>query len=451
MRAPQNIIKNRKSILDYSIAEGLLALVIFLLPYDAIRFLPALYRPLSLIPLIILFIVLLPKFFKNDLDRAQQYYLLYYITTTCLTSVRVALGWMNISNFQDYFITASIGIALFFCCDEMFRRCRYNYGNENYKIYFARCIAGAYYFPIVIACLDTLSVYGILPDQVRILIHTIFGSGANNFRICGVSSEASWLVMHLLFAGAIYAYLFKKFRKRRYITFSILCFTITLLTVSMNGIIIILLALFIYWLIQIKKGFTVRRVLIPVVLLCVAIFMGTILAQSASDAYFIQRFKNLSFSYLFHNDISVFLRIGNPLIALLAGIEYFPFGIGGGNYPAIYEKYITELFPWVLNVYDGNNEVVGTIVNGIANAKSLLPRVFAESGVFSLFYFIMIYVCLRKLRGSNKDFQFIGIVIFCCILQFDSLCFFLWIVFLAFGNNLEGRNFTRGKHESFIG
>lgn len=451
MRKTQVAFSNKKSILDSTVTEGVFALVIFFLPYDAVRFLPSLYRPLSLIPLVLLFVMLLPKFFKNSLDRAQQYYLLYYIITTCLTAFRVALGLMAIGNFQDYFFTASIGIALFFCCDEMFRRRRYNYGNENYKIYFAQRIAVTYYFPIVIAGLDTLSVYGILPDQIRIVIHTIFGSGADNFRICGVSSEASWLVMHLLFAGTIYAYLYKKFHKRLYIIFAILCFVITILTVSMNGMIIILLSLFIYWLIQIKKGFTIQRVLIPVALVCVGIFMVMILAQSNSDAYFIQRFKNLSFSYLFHNDISVFLRISNPLIAVLAGIEFFPFGIGGGNYPAIYEDYITRLFPWVLNVYDGNNEVVGSIVNGIANAKSLLPRVFAESGVFSIFYFVMIYKCLRKLRGSNKDFQFIGIVIFCCIIQFDSLCFFLWIVFLAFVNNLEGRKFMRESHESFIG
>ena len=55
----------------------LFLIAIFLIPYDALPVLPSLYKPISLFPLVAIFIILIPKIFMIDLHGKKNLFYFY--------------------------------------------------------------------------------------------------------------------------------------------------------------------------------------------------------------------------------------------------------------------------------------------------------------------------------------------------------------------------------------
>lgn len=412
----------------------LLQLLIFFLPYDAIRFLPTLYRPLSLIPLILLVIILIPKFFQVAIDKASACFIIFYILILFSSTAFVVFGMLNVELYFGDLITFTIGFLLFLSSNITFRKIRLIKSKEEFKIWFAQSVAIAYYFPLFIAVLDCLSYFNILPIKLSEIIHLIFGGWQS--RVSGVTSEASWLVIHLLFSGGFYLYLYFKIKKKIHLFCAVLSLIIVILSASLNGYIILIASSIICWVYFCRRRNRLIFWISPFIAAVAIIILFIVLSTIDSDVYFIKRFQSVSFDELYHNDISVFVRLTNPLVSVIMGLTQTPIGVGLGGYSQYYGYYIHNLFPWVLNVYNGKNEVVETIATNSATPKSLFGNIISCGGWLSIIYFAGVFICYRNIR-QNHDLIIPAVIVLFCTLQFDSLCFFIWIVVLSFFNNLE--------------
>lgn len=111
---------------------------------------------------------------------------------------------------------------------------------------------------------------------------------------------------------------------------------------------------------------------------------------------------------------SIMSRIGNPILGIYMGFDYWLLGVGGGYYSHFYSSYLANYFPEALSI--GNIEVVGN------SAKNLFCRIFAEFGVL-ISSFIVIKLIKLYHTKINNNIKLKGIYV-CMILltiNFDSL------------------------------
>lgn len=411
-----------KSVGINNIIKFLFILSIFLIPYDAFKVLPSLYRPISIFPIILIFILCIPAIFKSKFSR-------YIILFFCFYIISVFLGcfFSYINNsfylFFDYFITITLALVVILSLYIVLSNSHF----YDFKKWFAIKVSNAYKIPILISLLDALSLYGVLPIEISRYIHLIFG-GAQDLRICGFTYEASWLSMHLLFAFFSYAYLIKNnIKKLSNKLYLLLDFVIFVLLFSMQGYIIALIVIFIGWLLSLNNGITLRKCIVPIIVIGVSVLFIVFTSNINSDLYFISRLKNLSLNHLLHNDASAYVRILNPTIGFLMGLEH-PFGVGGGNYALFYGEYVTRYYPWGLSFYNGDNEIVWFIERMNGNAKCLYSKLFSETGIISILYFLFLFKanCYRE----DKFFGLWDICVLVMVLQFDSV-FYLPLIFMT--------------------
>lgn len=424
------LIVYKNELLNH-IIKILLYLLIFLLPYDSIKYMSTSYRPLSLFPLIALFVLLIPKIIKIKFYREKKYYLVFYFFSCASSFFLCIIRNYKISFAFDFFITNTLGFLLFFILDILFK----SYSGGRFTLKIVCLISYAYLVPVFITLLDMLSIYGLLPSNVSSSIHMLFGGG-QSVRICGTTGEASWVCIHMLFALFSYYYLYSmKIKKYRNLFMMLLCLIIVIFSFSMLGYIAIVLFLCVIWLKSITKRITFKNVALLILALIFGIVFINIVSNLEYDIYFIVRFKNLSLKHLIHTDASVFTRLINPTVAIIMGFKNPFLGIGGGLFPIYYGEYIRAYFSFGLDIYGGVSEITTGIYELTANAKCLYARIIAENGLISIFYFMFLYVIYKKSK-SDKIVNLWLVMLLILMLQFDSLCYFPFVFLLAFANNV---------------
>ena len=421
----------------------LFLIAIFLIPYDALPVLPSLYKPISLFPLVAIFIILIPKIFMIDLHGKKNLFYFYgFYIISVVEGVLIASSKHSMSLFFDFFVTLSIALVLITTLYILLTESNF----ENKIEWFAKKIAIAYYFPVIVALLDFLSVYRVLPGGISETIHSIFG-GQQHARVNGVTFEASWLSMHLFFSSFSYFYLIKNNIYRiRNLVFLIIEVIIFCLLFSMQGYMIAIIFGAFLWLRWILKDITFKKLIIPISLLSIIIIGLAVIKNIKTDIYFIARLQNLSLDYLLHSDASGYIRILNPTMGLLMGVHH-PLGIGGGNYAIYYEEYVMKYFPWGVDFFGGNNEIVDYINNVSAGAKCLYAELIAENGIFSILYFIFLYkcICIKK----NEYFGIWTIATCLLMLQFETVFYipYIFMIIISLSINEEKINETNSEFE----
>lgn len=424
-------------IKNITLEEFLIILSFLLLPYDAIRVFSTYYNPIAIFPILFLFVFKIVPIINAN-NKKETYIFFLFVCLGCFFSFILSyINGLPISESLEWSFTCILGFIVFITFNYVFFNVKkMKYGRIKLKSFFCKWIARAYYFPIIVTCFDVLSIYGILPSSVSKIIHSCFG-GAQSLRVCGFTYEASWLVMHLLFSGTVYLYRCKNEGKKFDLLFAIAAFLCCLATISMNGLVIVCFATGIVYVYFCFKKNKLIFYLLPFAVILLIIGFFVIIRNVDADIYFINRFKNFSLSYLYYNDISIFIRITNPIIGLRMFFKNGLLGVGGGNFGFYYPEYILQDYLWVLDVYDGANEVAYTVETFSANCKSLLPRIIGETGIVSILYITVVICCLKKVFKYNGDFVLTAAVLLGCILQFDSMFFTLWLVSLALFNNMD--------------
>lgn len=415
----------------------LFVLCIFCLPYDAMKILPTIYRPLSIFPLLLIFILLLPKLFKNK-DKTVVFLTLFYLISL-LTLFINYINDISFSFFADFFVTITLGYLIYITMNTVFK---YFSKVNDFKKIFCKLISYAYVFPILIALFDFLSVNHILPTSISTLIHSIFGGG-QELRVCGFTLEASWLTMHLIFCLPAMLYSLKVKSVSKFFYFIIgIDVLIIIFSFSMQAYLYIIIIAFCIWIYMLKCGMNIKIFFIPFLLVGFFALLFYFFRSIDSDIYFIKRFDNLNITYLLRNDSSSFIRIMNPIISLRMWFDHIFLGVGGGNYAIYYAEYIEKYYSYALNIYNGSNEIVYTINNLSANSKCLYTRLFAEFGIFAILYYFFLYYSIKKNNKTKIDKMLVYwlFAVIVLMIQFDSLCYFPYLLFLAFYNNIRSDN-----------
>ncbi len=434
----------RIEIYESKLANDLISLFfllfVLLLPFDSIRFINTSYCPLSLIPFVLLLVVCLPKIFSDGFTPALKYYSLFYLCSSLISLIQAYVN-NNLSLFFDYFVTLSIGFFLFATLNVVLSN---GFDNDNeFMFKLCKLIAIAYFCPVFIALIDLFAVNSIfIPYGVSTFIHGVFGGG-QPVRVCGTTSETSWLCMHLFFAFFAYFYLFRHDYRRKFNAFMMFLMAFVLLF-SFSTLGYAVLAFFLLYLLLVslkKNGLKFYNFGIPLALVAAFLILkNVVIPRMDQSLYFVQRFFHLSIPYLIHNDASVFVRLINPTIALIMGAQNLLFGVGGGQYSFFYGSYVKKYFPFGLEFYGGDNEIVTTIAEGSANSKCLYARLFSENGLFSLLYFAMIHQVFKNVR-NNSFLKYWLVVMLLIMFQFDSLCYFPFIFVLSVCNSYKEDDF----------
>jgi hypothetical protein len=302
---------------------------------------------------------------------------------------------------------------------------------QSYCDIIMRLLGVSYTLPIIIAAIDTLSIYKLLPVTVHSIILQVFG-GWHLGRPVGTTGEASWLASHMLFAFCCYFYLTMS-HNGKYRVRCIASAALFLLTQSLQGVALFVIGCLMFVFLYartIKNGAKAIRTMIAVLasaaLVCYVFYR---LLMLNPDTYFAARILNFrSLNQLFNNDGSSFVRIIGALLNIAMFAENPLFGIGGFRYNNLVGDYIVKYFPTAIR-HAGIAQ---------ASAVTIYLRIVAEHGLLGgLLYYSFFFYCLKRTRNIAR-FKYSALVLFWVSIslalnfQFASYAYTLPLVALAF-------------------
>jgi hypothetical protein len=439
-----------KFFLTYNLSNKILIILSFLvlvfIPFDSIPILPSVYRPLSLIPMVVVFPFLIFKKIFRGFETHEFFLILFILLSIFISYFQSLIRFNNLSGFFDSTITLLIGFGFYIIFDYLFNEFKKNY-KDDYISQTLKIIGYIFLIPLLFGIVEIFTLLNLVdPYFKNTLLSWI--SGRSTSRIQMFSGEPAWAATQLSFLIPIYLSLSHKsfiFKILMLISFTLLVFTF-----SINGILILTLSLILF----ILRKFTSRKliyIIVSVFLFIILIPFVIYLLQTVfpTPIYFINRIiailqgQFFDFSNFLYRDGSTFIRIGYPIIGFYAFILNPVFGVGIGNFRFV--------FPSVINQYFSNGLIFPEVQNGIemliANPKMLLSRVLSETGLlgfFLLYKFLKpIYNKIILSKNHNTVF-FLFLVMLNSTLQFDSFAFvFLWL-FIAFFNNISVYNHANG-------
>lgn len=267
----------------------------------------------------------------------------------------------------------------------------------------------------------------------------IMFSGHVSSRLQLTTSEASWAVQILLILLPFLLFNYNISRRPADLFYLVLSFVLIILCLSMTGIMIGLIAVFLYYLL-----FGTRWLfkLIFYGLATSAIFMFAYMWILTLDAppYYLSRLiklitilQSVDGQGLFINIISIddslFVRFGYPFIALKMWIDN-PLGVGLNNFGYFFPHYLNEL---AINV-ENKHEVMRHLKNLNADPRNLFLKILVENGIFCFIVFIMILrYCVHWLRYQcphefQRTFRYLFVIMLGMMMQFSTPYFACYIL-----------------------
>lgn len=416
---------------------------IVMIPFDSVPgIFPSVYRPISLILLIVVFpFVLIMKTFSKQISKINLLLFAFYIVTVLSSFLFSQYKYNDLSGFIDYSLTLTMGMIAFYSFDYYLsvNRRRFN-DNEGYIDWIFELIANVYIFVLIIGIFEILILLGILPMEIKNTFAS-FITGRTTIRIQLTSGETSWASMQMAFIIPIYFYLMKK--KPKYKKYFYLSTLIFLMMFSMQGYLIIILGLILYLIIEKKYHKLFKYFSYFLLMITTFIILWKLYEMLMEEkVYYLSRIDSLlnihDLKDILYLDGSVFIRTAFPYIGLLVFKENFIFGVGGGNFRFELGHYIATYFPSGL-VY---TEVQDAITNNIGNTKNMFSRLLSETGIIGtsnyLLFIYMLYIRIKKSILFNKDVvKILFIMMITVYFQFDSFAYLhIWLVF-AIVNNLS--------------
>lgn len=426
----------RRTAENLDMAEVFFALGIFLLPYDAFPVMPSTYRPISIVPFFIALLFTLSAEGKSGIKlfgRRQFLVLGFFALTMCIGFFRALMGNIEFDGLFDTVITLGIGLFVYFCLSSFLK---WKSSSESFETtigWLFHLLSIAYIVPLLVGCLEALSLVGILPASVNAtLIHFFGGNQAG--RLTLTSFEASWASIHLAIAAFSNLFLYRKGRA----AFHLVCFctatVLFLFTNSMQGILVLGSSLLVYIFWYGKK----RKRLAIVLKWLIVVAVGAVLLMSAlriyfnlsgSEAYYATRIINFTnINNLIHSDGSSFIRIVFPIIGMQMFLSSPVFGVGAGAFAQHLPVYISEFYPWSVRF-----DEIAWYINGsmTPSAVCLYTRALGELGIvgsvpFSAFLYSSLK-CVNSLLLNGGAFAleavFLVFFLVCSQLQFASFAF----------------------------
>lgn len=396
------------------------------------------YRPLSIVFIVFcspfVFLKYLINFRWTFLLRFIKKYfliLLFFIFTVPVSyysSYRFGLTYVGS---HDFFVTLTLGLSSFIVLSESISILLERFRSNEVLVKNIFLLIGYIYIPVLLfGIIELLVITGVAPFEVK----RFFIGWAVPFlheRIQLFSAEASWASMHLIFVIPIYFYLLKV-SKLFYIPL-LLSLGLLMFSFSMQGILTLIIAVFILFLIyhkSIKPSYFIYVIGFITALLLIWLLIKNIYGE----VYFLTRIYNLleieKLSDILYLDGSVFVRLIYPLLAIFMGINYPLLGIGGGNYRFFFGEYLSRYF----NRGFLYPEVIDNYLQSTGNSKNMLARLFGETGIFGTIIFIgFIYSVMVKVNNVKPNTRVYLVIwsvfVFANLMQFDSFAYMhIWVM-----------------------
>lgn len=426
-------------------------LMVFLLPYDAIPYIPSTYRPLALIPFVVCAIFSMPLFFKHSIAKSGFRYLLFAAYALVNSLVSLYSGG-DLDLFVDFALTLSLGAVFFLVVSQCFKEIASGLDLDSYVLWFSRLVAAVYWVPLCIGILEVLSLYGLLPLSVNHVLVELLG-GNQSTRLTLTTYEASWASMHLIFCMPLYAYCYARTKLKRYAVSFAVAAGLFVATGSAQGFITAAagLAASVLLIAYARKDILeVVKKMLPILVTVLAIVFVFYLAVTLlpNAGYVVSRVANFSgVEDLLHKDSSVYIRLCLPLAGLLMFLGSPVFGVGGGSFSVYLPKMLYTYFPWGVSLSEP-----AQIMAGVASpsAVCLYTRIAGELGSIGVALFAWaLYPCVANLKLLH-DRKYTPIIIFfalviCLMLQFQSFSYLPYWIALGFFSGLS--SCRKNRHE----
>ncbi len=420
------------------IAELALLLGIMLIPYDALRLMPSEYRPVSVYLLIVaLFFALGSR--EVSLISKGRLLLFLFVTVAIITTSLIALQTKyDTARVPSFILTLLIGALLFAAFSMLFEFEMKDRGIGSFSDWCFTWLSRAYVLPVIVGVLEALSLQGLIPLTISTNLSRLFGS-LQEGRLTLTTYEASWASFHLLIASIAYFYRFRMTRSLFSGTFLVIAVALFLYTQSMQGIMVVTIAAFVYviW-ISYKRGNLLTLIkwvaLILLAVLALFLLLKIIYSSQERDTYYSRRLLGFEgLGSLIKNDGSSFVRIMFPVMGLQMFIDHPFVGIGGGMFASHMPSYVLSYYPWAVSFGEIAEELAGKLV---PSAVCLYTRVFAEQGIVGavLFFGFLLHTFRGFAALSNvadwrcRTTAFFLILLICMPFQFASYAFLpLWL------------------------
>lgn len=435
-----------------SLAEQFCVLGLFLLPYDALPVMPTHYRPVSVYFFSIAFVLFffLEKRMQIAFDNVSKW-LIYFFAYSIPVGIATSLYYGNpLANVADHFAGFLMGLFTYLSLAFFFNR--YN-SVESTIDQVTDILSYAYTLPIIVCVIEMLAIYTPFPISIKHVLNSIFGSWQAN-RICGSSSETSWMALHLLTIMPVLYYrgFYKKERARKILfTCAVASF---LACVSLKGFLILAIACVIFYLHQSAINKNLAGAVLKLLLLIVCLWGGFCLllyaASQMESSYFTTRILNFSTSLSLRDilflDGSVFIRCGFPLIAFQIFFDHPLFGTGAGSFAFMFRDYLLANFREALNY----GEVLHYFKTGTSANTTIYAKIFSEFGIIGALLYLRFY-CFALLNScipKNSAILFWAAILLALPFQQGSYAYLpMWVgvaLFVSLPNCRVNENLRMG-------
>jgi hypothetical protein len=412
-------------------------LVVLLLPFWALPFIPGSFKPLSIflcIPLGIMFLIQI-LVLKKKVAYTDFLLLLFFLGGLLYSLLFFIVEGAILTNF-------AVGISLFIIGLNSYFAFKYileALGVEKFLVFLRYSI----FIVVIIGWIDLLGWLGLIPTFIRDFVNYAV-AGKSSSRIILTVSEPAW-ASRLVVCLAPFAFLFWKRKKKLVDLFSLLSLLVFFMCAfSLSGFLLLFMVA-LFHLISRLSIVAVCKVTLMLTLTTSLIYVSYINIKDGGG-YYVSRIDKIAkvdnieslmtLDALAAFDGSALIRIGYPIISTQIFIEN-PFGIGIGRYGEYFNENIVNYGSRVTN----DIQVAEHIENVNADQRSFYTKILTEHGILLSFLLLAFYVSIyKKLKRLSilfgKD-ALLGIgvlhisllIVFANMVQFASYLFpFYWLI-----------------------
>lgn len=298
----------------------------------------------------------------------------------------------------------------------------------------------SYRFFIAVAILELLLMQSGMLDA-KATLNVLF-SATTGPRLQATTREASWAARLAMLGAVFYFSSYSYTGKKAYVPLGAICAGVGLFTGSLEGVLIVLVGL-VFWALISGRARTLMFATSGIAAISVLTYwIARLFIASGGKYYFVERMRSLLdlasssdvWSRLLYIDGSVFVRISYPFVALRVFLDNL-LGVGPGNYPVEFNRYLTELFPQA-PPYD---EVFENFANLNGDPRNLIMSFAAILGLPGLIYLCWLLLRLRKelkqlAAAPLRSFLLVNICfVLASTMQFGSFAYVQFWLWLALG------------------
>jgi len=403
---------------------------IWLLPFTSLPWLNTDYRPISLLMFFAAGLVIsLRKLFIKSGFSIDELITIAILIFTLLVSIA------NQLSSENSMISLFIGMVPLLIGVLTYISFKYYLNEDKNQIKFKRIIKYLSIFIIVFGAIELLSMVGVLPFAIKDFISYMSNNMVAN-RLILTTQEPSWAARLLIFLLG-----FAIIHKTPIIILPLIIFLL-FLTFSIDGYLILIISLIVFFLIKLPLKKTAIG-LISILFVWVILNQSNTLNYLINNNYTFKRINSIlanvnNFSSITKIDGSIYLRTNYPIISLKVLNDNFLHGVGVDNYSQYAIPYIEKrmgldnYFPLEIKDDIQKNEV---------HAGFMISKLFIEGGlvVTTLFILLILFTINTIYNNRSKSLRskllFLNILLFVSTINFQSYAYLYFWIGLAYTNS----------------